>query len=187
MNIRNEKVRNLLILSGLALLALFIVYLQSKYSQKQSLTKNQEQTSDVNLFRLPSYSSPPLNQEGQLDLNAPEVKKATEAKTKLASKLPIYLKEYKTSVGITTTINIFSLPQDPGYLIHVDIYGINFQNKEADETKNPQATAFKESFVETKRLLEDARVDIHDIYFVFGGREYIQETAEYWIKTFGLL
>ncbi|MCK4829421.1 hypothetical protein KA005_77570, partial [bacterium] len=84
-------------------------------------------------------------------------------------------------------INIYRIGLDPQYLIHIDIYGINYQNQELDEEKNPEVTAFKESFIRTKELLQEKGVNIKEIYFVFGGKDYIQETAELWIEKLELL
>ena len=90
-------------------------------------------------------------------------------------------------MGIPTTINVYSIPQDPDYLIHVDIYGINYHHASLDETVNPEMTAFKESFIHVKQIIKEKGINLQDIYFIFGGRQYIQETAEDWIKTLGLL
>jgi len=138
-------------------------------------------------IRLPAHTQPPLTPDNKVDYASPRVQKAVEAKKELLAKLPIYIEGFKTSVDLATTINIYQIPQDADYLIHIDIYGINYQNQESDEGKNPEATAFKESFLEVKSVLRQSGVDIEDIYFVFGGPEYIQQTGELWIKHFGLL
>ena len=134
----------------------------------------------------PSYTQPPTNSEGQIDLSSQEVLASIENISKLTDSLPIY-EEFETSVGIKTTINIYRIGLDPQYLIHIDIYGINYQNQELDEEKNPEVTAFKESFIRTKELLQEKGVNIKEIYFVFGGKDYIQETAELWIEKLELL
>lgn len=138
-------------------------------------------------FVLPDYTQPPLTPEGEVDTGSGEVKKAIQLKNQLEPKLPIYVESFQTSVDIATTINIYAITQDPDYLIHIDIYGVDYQNQDTDESANPDVTAFKESFLQAKKLLEQNGVNIKDIYFVFGGRQYIQETAELWIKTFDLM
>ena len=134
----------------------------------------------------PSFTQPPPDSEGKIDLNSQEVVSSIENISKLTDSLPIY-EEFETSVDIKTTINIYRIGLDPQYLIHIDIYGINYQNQELDEEKNPEVTAFKESFNKAKELLQNRGVDIKEIYFVFGGKNYIQETAELWIEKLGLL
>jgi len=182
--------KKILIFFVLALVpAAVFILLRVKNGQRENVSAPETQggPSPTPTFKLPEYTQPPITSEGKPDLNSPEVKDAISAKARLAKRLPIYIKDFKTSVGIATTINIFALPGDPEYLIHIDIYGINYQNNEANEAKNPEATAFKESFLAVKTLLGQNEADIKELYFVFGGREYIQKTAEYWIKTFKLL
>jgi len=131
-------------------------------------------------FTLPKYTSP------SNDSNI-KIQTAVQAKKTLKSHLPIYIENFSTSVNIPTTINIYILPNDPNYLIHIDIYGINYHSASTNEDINPYATAFKESFLKIKSLLQEENIDLKDTYFIFGGRQYIQETAETWIKEFNLL
>jgi len=131
-------------------------------------------------FTSPSYTQPQ-------DIAQSKVKLAIDAKQKLQPFLPIYLENFSTSVGINTTINIYTNPQDYNYLIHFDIYGIDYQSPTTDETTNPNITAFKESFNYAKNLLKQKGINLKDLYFIFGGPVYIQQTAELWIKTFSLL
>lgn len=138
-------------------------------------------------FTLPPYSQPPLNSEGQVDTNFEKVKTATANKTRLESSLPIYIKNFQTSNGIKTTLNVYTIPSDPPYLVHIEIYGIDFEDQNTSKENNPNVAAFIDSFQEIKRQLTAKGVDIHNIYFIFGQRMYIQETADLWIKTFGLL
>ena len=170
---------------ALAFLALFFANKAGQRQTDQDPTPEPEQQETE--FVLPNYTRPPLTPEGKVDYQSAEVQKAVQSKASLSTSLPIYIEEFQTSTDISTTINIYSLPQDPDYLIRIDIYRIDYQNQETDESNNPNVTAFKESFTKARSLLEKNGVDIKDVYFVFGGRQYIQETAELWIETFNLM
>lgn len=138
-------------------------------------------------FKAPSYSSPAVNEKGEINLNSAEVKEAITSKNKLKGALPIYIENFTISNGMKTTLNVYSIPEDPDYLIHVDIYGINYNEQSTDKEVNPNTIAFIESFNEIKKRLTTKGVDLKKIYFIFGGPEYVQKTAELWIKTFNLL
>lgn len=138
-------------------------------------------------FTTLSYSQPPLNSEGQVDTNSEKVITAVVNKDKLEKALPIYIKNFHTSNGMLTTLNVYTIPEDPNYLVHIEIYGIDFQSRNTSEADNPNVTAFIDSFNEIKKQLAGKDVNIHNIYFIFGQRSYIQSTADLWIKTFGLL
>lgn len=107
-------------------------------------------------------------------------------KSKIAPFLPINVQNFETSVGITTNFNIFSIDSEPSQVIHAEVYGINYYLSDAT-TDNPQAVAFIESFNQIKKLLSDKGVDVSKLQILYGNREYIQSTAENWIKTFNLL
>ncbi len=107
-------------------------------------------------------------------------------KSKIAPFLPINVQNFKTSVGITTNFNIFSIESEPSQVIHAEVYGINYYLSDAN-TNNPQAVAFVESFNQIKKLLSDKGVDVSKLQILYGNREYIQSTAENWVKVFRLL
>jgi hypothetical protein len=109
-----------------------------------------------------------------------------QEKDKITPLLPISVKNFQTSVGITTNINIFSIKSDPSQVVRVEIYGINYYLSDTS-SDNPQAVAFSESFTETKNLLMEKGIDINNLQIIYGNRNYIQQTAENWIKTFNLL
>lgn len=137
-------------------------------------------------FDLPSYSQPPLDADGRVDRTLPEVITAVATKEKLKKILPIYIKNFKTSNGRITTLNVYTVSSDPDYLVNIEIYGVDYRNNDPSTT-NPDAIAFADSFNEIKKQLAQRGVDVHNIYFVFGQRTFIQSTADQWIKTFGLL
>jgi hypothetical protein len=177
--------------------ATVILILTRSVTQKTGKTGEQSpsptpQTSQVSSlptsnFIPPTYSQPSLNSAGQVDATSKKVTDAISNKTKLAGSLPIYIANFKTSNGLKTSLNIYTIPGDPDYLIHVEIYGIDFENQNISKEENPNVTAFIESFQEIKRQLKGKGVDIHNIFFIFGQKVYIQQTAELWIKTFNLL
>jgi hypothetical protein len=107
-------------------------------------------------------------------------------KGKITPLLPINVQNFQTSVGITTNFNIFSIASDPSQVLHVEIYGINYYLSDAS-SDNPQAVAFSESFTEAKKILSEKGVDLNNLQVLYGNRDYIQTTAEIWIKTFSLL
>lgn len=189
----------IIILAGISFIFLIaLISLSPKKSSSPttsplpSLNPNSTSFTDISQpiiedFTLPNYTQPPLKEDNTIDQSNPQLQLATKTKAKLLPHLPIYYPDFSTSVNITTTINIFSLPQDLDHLIHLDIYGINYQNSSLDPTVNPQVTAFKESFLKAKNLLQEKGVNLQDIYFVFGGPPYVQTTAQTWIKALNLL
>jgi len=139
------------------------------------------------VFTPPPYTEPTLDNTGNVDLGSDKIKTAIASKTKLKDSLPIYIKSFKISNGMSTTLNVYTIPEDPPYLIHIEIYGIDFEDQNTSKEDNPNVIAFIESFQEIKRQLTNKGVDIHNIYLKIGQRPYIQATADLWIKTFGLL
>ena len=138
-------------------------------------------------FVTPSYSKPEESLSGGIDMTSEQVTIAIENKNKLKKSLPIYIENFKTSNGMSTTLNVYTISSDPDYLIRIDIYGIDFNNQDVSKETNPNVTAFIDSFEEIKKRLTAEGVDIHNIYFILGQRKFIQETADLWIKTYGLL
>lgn len=157
---------------------------ESLYNTTQSQAG--ESLSSTTPFSPPPYSQPPLDSDGRVDRTSPEVITAVANKEKLKNSLPIYIKNYQTSNGKITTLNVYTVSSDPDYLINVEIYGVDYRNYDASKT-NPDAIAFADSFNEIKRILLSKGVDINNVYFIFGQRSFIQSTADLWVKTFGLL
>lgn len=103
---------------------------------------------------------------------------------KIASNLPIRINDYETSLKQKTTINIFTLPSDPKSLLHIEIYGINYNHPEIDQS---DAIAFRESFLLAKKALTSRGINLKNLRISFGNRQYIQDTALYWITAYKLL
>jgi len=106
----------------------------------------------------------------------------------IKDKLPLREEEFQTSASITTSISISRNDNDPAEIVHLDINGISYINKnELDETKNPNVTAFKESFQKAIEMLESQNIDPKRLIFSYSDRSYVRETANYWIDKLNLL
>lgn len=117
-------------------------------------------------------------------LDSSESASATEESDKLSEILPYFVESFKTSVGIITTITIEIKEYDPPSLIRFNVYGINYSER---DTKDIQATAFKESFLEAKKYLAQYKVNLKNLNIVYSDYQYAQDTASYWVKEFKLL
>ena len=137
-------------------------------------------------YKAPVYSQPATDSTGQLDKSSVKVKTAIDEKSKLEPKLPIYIEGFQTTAGLKTTLNVYSIPEDPSYLIHIEIYGINYGDPKILEPGNKNALAFVESFKKIKTLLESKGVNIHDIYFTIGAKPYVQSAADNLIRKYNL-
>lgn len=104
----------------------------------------------------------------------------------IESKLPIYFENFTTSVGITTTINVYRLDSDEAEVVRLEIYGLSYINSDPDETKNPNVTAYKESYLKALELIESKNIDPKKLIFIYGDREYVRETTATWIKALNL-
>lgn len=105
-------------------------------------------------------------------------------KDKVFDALPLRKENFPTSVNIKTTINIYSFAYDPASSIRLEIYGINYNDS---QITGPNAVAFKESFLEAKKQLTSRGVVLKNLQIIYGNRQYIQDTATYWVTTFKLL
>jgi hypothetical protein len=106
----------------------------------------------------------------------------------IKDKLPLSIDSFMTSVGIETFINITHLKDDPAEVVYLNIGGISYIGKnELNETKNPNITAFKESYLKAIELLEGQNIDPKRLVFVYSDVPYVRETANYWVDNLGLL
>lgn len=105
-------------------------------------------------------------------------------KNKVFDALPIRVENFQTSQNIKSTINIYNLTSDPNSTIRIEIYNINYNNSELN---GPDALAFKDSFTEVKRLLAPYQVRLKQLQIIYGNRQYIQDIATFWVKSFNLL
>jgi len=105
-------------------------------------------------------------------------------KEKIYDSLPLRLENFSTSANLKTTINIYSLSFDPIASLRLEIYGPNYNDS---LLTSPSAIAFKESFLEAKKRLVSKGVILSNLQIIYGNRQYIQDTATYWVGTFKLL
>lgn len=104
----------------------------------------------------------------------------------IESKLPLYLKDFETSVDIATSINIYRLKDDDAALVRLEIYGLSYLNADSDEQKNPNVTAFKESYLKAMEMIEGQNIDPKKLIFIYGDKDYVRKTAQIWIDTLKL-
>ncbi|MCE7897731.1 MAG: hypothetical protein DPW11_02435 [bacterium] len=141
----------------------------------------------------PLSSPPPEPTTTQLraeltNLTEEKVKNAINYRKLVQDRFPIYLKDFKTSVGITTTINIYSLSDDDPSLMRLEIYGLSYLHKdELDPKKNPNIIAFAESYARALSLIRESGADPTQFIFSYGDRTDIHTTATYWVEQLDLL
>lgn len=169
-----SKLKILIIISSIVLFIFMFIYSFSP-----------QKNNDTTPTPLPSQLTLSTTNIPSKSLSPTEINIASDERNKLKSSLPIYIENFTTSNNITTTINIYTLSEDPDYYIHLDIYGIIYENQNIDS--NPNAIAFKESFLEAKKRLNSLNINPSNLYYVFGTREYIQSTSLYWVNEMKLL
>lgn len=105
----------------------------------------------------------------------------------ISSRLPIYLDNFRTSVGLTTSIRVYRLLDDEPEVVRLEIYGLSYMNKdELDEKKNPNITAFRESYNQALSLMREIGIDPKQLIFIYGDKEYVRTTAQLWIDALKL-
>lgn len=105
-------------------------------------------------------------------------------KEKVFESLPLRQENFSTSTNLKTTINIYSLSFDPSASLRLEIYGPNYHDS---LLTSPSALAFRESFLEAKKQLISKGVVLKNLQIIYGNRQYIQDTATYWVRSFKLL
>jgi hypothetical protein len=104
----------------------------------------------------------------------------------IEQKLPLYLANYKTSVGIDTSINIYRVRGDEAEIVRLEIYGLSYLNQNSDEKTNPNVTAFKESYKKSIEMIESVNIDPKKLIFIYGDKEYVRKTSQVWIDALKL-
>lgn len=107
-----------------------------------------------------------------------------DEKDKLVDSLPIRVNNFVASNSRKTSINVYSFSYDPISVLRIEIYGPNYNNL---DTNGADAIAFRDSFLEVKRLIAPYNVNLKNLQIIFGNRQYIQDTAVYWAKSLNLL
>lgn len=121
-----------------------------------------------------------------IDLDKEKRQQAMIYVESIEKKLPLYLESFETSVGITTSINLYRLNDDEAEIVRLEIYGLSYLNKETDPKKNPNVTAFKESYSKAIDMLESQNIDPKKLIFIYGDKEYVRITSQLWIDTLKL-
>ena len=121
-----------------------------------------------------------------VDLNEEKRRQAAAYRQTIASALPIYFEDFPTSVGINTTINIFFIDSDPSDVVHLEVYGLSFLNEDSSPNKNPNVTAYKESYLKAMNILKEKNIDPKRLTFVYSDKEYVVKTTLKWINSLGL-
>lgn len=190
-----EKIKNnigiIILITVVVIILVIYQAMGSKSTSQNTSASPSPQAQQYNYFtgnyKLPSYSQPPLNSSGQVDINSENVQNSVDAKATLLPHLPIYIENFQTTTPLKTTLNVYTIPEDPIYLIHVEVYGINYSDPKILDDGNANAQAFVDSFNKIKTLLANDGVDIHSIYFIFGAKPYIQSAADNLIRKYNLL
>lgn len=142
----------------------------------------------------PKKSSAPVSRELSSPAPRTELINLSEEKRRttmiyvdqIEAKLPLYLENFKTSVGINTTINIYRLDSDEAEVVRLEIYGLSYLNTDSNEAKNPNVTAYKESYAKAMEMLESKNIDPKRLIFIYGDKEYVTKTANRWISDLKL-
>jgi hypothetical protein len=111
---------------------------------------------------------------------------ATIYTSSIESKLPLHLSGFTTSVDIVTAIDITHLDADPAEAVNLSIAGLSYISKEADESKNPNVTAFKESYGKAMEMLESQNIDPKKLIFIYGDKDYVRTTSQAWVDALKL-
>lgn len=135
----------------------------------------------------PSAVPSALDTGGRPELEGYEserLRQASDYRALIADRLPIYLENFKTSVDITTSINIYFLPGDPASTVRFEVYGLSFMNRDATPLSNPNITAFVESYKKGLAELKSRGIDPAQLLLIYGDTEYVRNTAKDWITKY---
>jgi hypothetical protein len=120
------------------------------------------------------------------NLSTEDKENIVEEKKVILPKLPIYIKGFKTSSGITTRISMLSSQYDPPETIRVEIYGVNYLDGAAEEG-DPNYSAFIESLEKAFGEIDKAGGDSSKLRYIFYSKKLIHEIAYTWAKHAGLI
>lgn len=190
MNDKNKKIITTVSIIGVILFVLISFLLQP--AVKKAIVKltvpilPTQPIPQITMPPIPPAVSPVVPRQTNIDaiISKGDTAKSLIERNKISPDLPIRVDDYETSLKQKTTINIFTLPSDPKSIIHIEIYGVNYNHP---ETNQSDALAFKESFILAKKALTTRGININNLQIVFGNRQYIQDTATFWVETFKLM
>ncbi len=121
------------------------------------------------------------------NLTEEKVNNAISYRKIIQDRLPIRMRDFKTSVGIDLSIDITIHPSESS-LTRLDITGLSYLNKdELDPKKNPNIQAFKEGYIKAIQLLRESGIEPKQLIFSYGEADYVRVTANYWVEEFKLL
>lgn len=136
-----------------------------------------------------NIDSPPTTPVTRVELADLSKEKRNNAMIYVASiedKLPLYLEGFNTTVGITTSINVYRVKDDEAEVVRLEIYGLSYLNQDASEKTNPNVTAFKESYQKAMEMIEGVNIDPKKLIFIYGDKEYVTKTTQIWIDALKL-
>ncbi len=160
----------LLIASGITIFILILVLIFSPKNKVGPITPTSQETQRTEL----------------IDLSKEKRNQAMIYVESIEKKLPLYLENFNTSVGITTSINLYRASDDEAEIVRLEIYGLSYLNSDSDEKKNPNVTAFKESYAKALEMLEGQNIDPKKLIFIYGDKEYVRQTTQIWIDALKL-
>lgn len=116
------------------------------------------------------------------NLTEEKVNNAISYRKLIEDRLPIRMRNFKTTVGIETSIDITVHPTESS-LTRLDITGLSYLNKdELDQKKNPNIQAFKETYSKALQLLRESGIEPKQLLFSYGEADYVRVTANYWVE-----
>ena len=120
------------------------------------------------------------------NLTEEKVNNAISYRKIIQDRLPIRMRDFKTTVGINLSIDITTHPTEPS-LTRLDITGLSYLNKdETDPKKNPNIQAFKEGYAKALQLLKESGIEPKQLIFSYGEADYVRVTSNYWVDVIDL-
>lgn len=95
--------------------------------------------------------------------------------------IPILVSSYPTSTNIITSLNIYYYPGDPTNTLRFEIYGLKYDNSEAE------ITAYRETFTHGLSLMRERGLDPSLYKFIYSRNQVVQSTAATWVLKYKLL
>lgn len=165
-----KKFRGML-LAGIVLIVAAVIFLLLGGRSNIPVTNQSPAPFSIIPPNITPTITPPIYNSAQVEL-----------KKEAIPNLPIYIKDFKTSAGLTTTINVYTLEKDPEAAIYLEVYGVDYQNRFGDTKKNPDALAYKESYDKAISEMKAKGIDPDKVDLVLGSKVLIRETAAYWLS-----
>ena len=94
----------------------------------------------------------------------------------IEKKLPLYLENFNTSVGITTSINLYRASDDEAEIVS-EIYGPSYLNSDSDEKKTPTSRPLKKVTPKPWKCSK-VKISTPKLIFIYGDKEYVRQTTQ---------